>query len=310
MTASVDGLPAGGRARSTVAADRQALETLASVGQEALSRLRLGEQMARQAREDALTGLPNRALLLDRLGRAVRSASAEQPVAVLYLDLDGFKSVNDRFGHAAGDDLLRTVAARLRAHVRDGDVVARLGGDEFAVVVEQAQDEAEVTALCRRLVGAMRAEITVAEHEVVVSTSIGVAVSTPGADAALLLRQADMAMYRAKALGKNQYVRYEGSLGQERVKRLEAHRGAAPRHRARAWSCTTSRSSTCRRAAPSAWRRWCAGSAEACWCRRTSSSPPPRRAGSSCRSARGCSTRWCATPRCWSPPRVTTSTSR
>jgi diguanylate cyclase (GGDEF)-like protein len=140
---------------------------------------------------------------------------------VLYLDLDGFKSVNDRFGHAAGDQLLRAVAERLCRHVREGDSVARLSGDEFAVLVERADDVARVEALCLRLVRALREEIRVAGHEVVVGASIGVAISTPGDDATGLLRNADMAMYRAKTLGKNQYVRYVAALGQERIRRLE-----------------------------------------------------------------------------------------
>jgi diguanylate cyclase (GGDEF)-like protein len=214
--------PAGDRARATVDADRQALEALASVAHEALSRLRLSEQMTRQAREDALTGMPNRTSFVERVHRMVNPGREPwAPVAVLYLDLDGFKSVNDRFGHAGGDDLLRAVAERLCRHVREGDCVARLSGDEFAVLVERADDVARVEALCQRLVQALRESFEVAGHEVVVGASIGVAVSTPGVDAAGLLRHADMAMYRAKTLGKNQYVRYDAALGQERIRRLE-----------------------------------------------------------------------------------------
>jgi diguanylate cyclase (GGDEF)-like protein len=214
--------PARDRARSTVEADRQALDTLASVASEALSRLRLNEQLTRQAREDDLTGLPNRAQFVDRLEQLVEGDEMGlTPVAVLYLDLDGFKSVNDRFGHAAGDELLRAVAQRLCRQVRQGDCVARLSGDEFAVLVERVEDVERVEALCGRLVEALRADFLIAGHEVVVGASVGVAVSSMGDDAAALLRNADMAMYRAKTLGKNQYVRYEPGLGVERIRRLE-----------------------------------------------------------------------------------------
>jgi diguanylate cyclase (GGDEF)-like protein len=214
--------PARDRARATVDADRQALEALANVAQEALSRLRLGEQITRQAREDPITGLPNRSQFVEQVERAVRGRQdGGSPVAVLYLDLDGFKSVNDRFGHDAGDDLLRAVADRLCRHVREEDCVARLSGDEFAVLVARAEDVEQVEALCLRLVRALRADFLVAGHEIVVGASVGVAVSEPGDDAAALLRNADMAMYSAKTLGKNQHVRYSPALGEERIRRLE-----------------------------------------------------------------------------------------
>ena len=214
--------PARDRARATVDADRQALEALANVAQEALSRLRLGEQITRQAREDPITGLPNRSEFVEQVERAVRAGQdGGSPVAVLYLDLDGFKSVNDRFGHDAGDDLLRAVADRLCRHVREEDCVARLSGDEFAVLVARAEDVEQVEALCLRLVRALRADFLVAGHEIVVGASVGVAVSEPGDDAAALLRNADMAMYSAKTLGKNQHVRYSSALGDGRIRRLE-----------------------------------------------------------------------------------------
>jgi diguanylate cyclase (GGDEF)-like protein len=214
--------PARDRARSSVEADRQALEALARVAQQALSRVRLSEQMTRQAREDDLTGLPNRVAFVERVEGLVGSGRCRPAsVAVLYLDLDGFKSVNDRFGHAAGDELLRSVAERLRRQVREEDCVARLSGDEFAVLVEGADDVDRVEALCARLVQTLRAELQVAGHEVVVGASIGVAAWSPGDDAAALLRHADMAMYRAKTLGKNQYVWYAAALGEELIQRLE-----------------------------------------------------------------------------------------
>jgi diguanylate cyclase (GGDEF)-like protein len=214
--------PVVNRARASTTADRRALETLATVGEEAFSRLELVGEMARLASHDSLTGLPNRVLFLDRVEQAVTRATRQRlRVAVLFLDLDGFKSVNDRFGHAAGDELLKTVGARLVGCVRAVDSVARLGGDEFAVLVEGVSDPAEVDLLCRRLLGDLRREIRVAGHGVVVGASIGVALSSGDYDGAGLLRNADMAMYRAKTLGKDQFSVYHSSLREAKINRLE-----------------------------------------------------------------------------------------
>ena len=214
--------PAQNRARASVEADRKALEALATVGEEAFARLRLTTEMGRLARHDALTALPNRVLFLDRVEQAVHRARRNgTSLAVLFLDLDGFKGVNDRFGHAEGDELLKTVAARLVGCVRAADSVARLGGDEFAVLLEAVDDARELEDLCHRLLAALRREIRVMGHEVVVGASIGVALAAPEDDAAGLLRNADMAMYRAKALGKDRFFVYQPSLREENVRRLE-----------------------------------------------------------------------------------------
>jgi diguanylate cyclase (GGDEF)-like protein len=210
------------RARASVAADQRALETLATVGEEAFARLRLVEEMGRLARHDSLTGLPNRVLFLDRVEQAVARAHRHGvSLAVLFLDLDGFKAVNDRFGHAEGDELLKLVAARLVGCVRAVDSVARLGGDEFAVLVEELEEPGEVELLCRRILAALRREISIADHDVLVGASIGVAVCGDEDDAAGLLRNADMAMYRAKALGKDRYFLYQPSLREANIKKLE-----------------------------------------------------------------------------------------
>ncbi|MEP6762283.1 MAG: EAL domain-containing protein [Sporichthyaceae bacterium] len=214
--------PARNRARASVDADRQALEALATVGEQAFARMTMVAEMGRLARHDSLTGLPNRTLFLDRVEQAVaRSRRQERHIAVLFLDLDGFKSVNDRFGHAAGDQLLNTVAERLLGCVREGDSVARLGGDEFAVLLEEAGRPEDVQMLSRRLLEVLRSEIVIAGHDVVVGTSIGVAIAAPGDDAAALLRNADMAMYRAKAMGKNRDFVYQPSLREENIRKLE-----------------------------------------------------------------------------------------
>ncbi len=210
-----------GLGRAARELDRQALEALAGVGEQMLARLALVEQLARQARQDSLTGLPNRALFTERLEVALASATARHQVAVLYLDLDGFKSVNDRFGHAAGDELLRIVADRLSALTGSRGCVARLGGDEFAVLLLDVTHVGQVKTVCEHVLAAVRREAVVAGHGVLVGTSIGVVVSSGGDEASEVMRNADMAMYSAKALGKSQYAMYEGSLRDDRILRLE-----------------------------------------------------------------------------------------
>lgn len=201
--------------------DRQALEALAGVAEQMLARLTLVEQLARQAGQDSLTGLPNRTLFTDRLEVALASASEGHQVAVLYLDLDGFKSVNDRFGHSAGDELLRIVAERLSALTGSRGCVARLGGDEFAILLLDVAAVGQVENVCQHVLAAVRREAVVAGHGVVVGTSIGVVVSSGGEQAPEVMRNADMAMYSAKALGKSQFAMYEGSLRDDRIRRLE-----------------------------------------------------------------------------------------
>jgi diguanylate cyclase (GGDEF)-like protein len=209
------------RARSTSAADQQALEAMAAVSSDAFARLRLTEEMTHLARHDLLTGLPNRGLLLDRVEHALRSSRRSgRPIALLFCDLDGFKRVNDRFGHAAGDAVLVDVAQRLTGCVRDTDTVARLGGDEFAVLLEDVRT-GHVDTACERILTALRPGAQVAGHRLPLSTSIGIALGETGHSAEHLLRNADMAMYEAKALGKDRSVTYELALGRSKVQRLE-----------------------------------------------------------------------------------------
>ncbi len=152
---------------------------------------------------DALTGLANRALFLDRLGHALDLATREpRRVSVVFVDLDGFKAVNDTLGHAAGDRLLIDVARRMRASIRSTDTVARLGGDEFAVLVEQGAD---ATVVARTLLAALRRPFTLDGREVAVSASIGVATADPRLgpeQASALVHRADVAMYAVKTSGK------------------------------------------------------------------------------------------------------------
>lgn len=157
---------------------------------------------------DALTGLPNRVLLADRLAQAMASARRTRSrLALAFLDLDGFKAVNDTFGHETGDRLLVRIARRMQSSLRETDTVARLGGDEFAVVLPDIGDQAAYTGLLDRLLQAMAQPEVIDGHPLQVSASIGVSVypQREDIDADQLLRQADQAMYEAKLAGKNRY---------------------------------------------------------------------------------------------------------
>jgi diguanylate cyclase (GGDEF)-like protein/PAS domain S-box-containing protein len=166
--------------------------------------------LEQQALSDPLTGLPNKRYFGDRLAQALAQARRQESrIALLFLDLDGFKDVNDRLGHAAGDGLLKEVAARLSACVRAADTVARLGGDEFAVLLEtnRSIDDAELVA--GKLVEALHAPFALAEGEVSISCSVGIALHpVDGDDFKSLLRHADLAMYRAKQAGKDRFSRW------------------------------------------------------------------------------------------------------
>ncbi len=173
----------------------------------------LKEELHRQAYHDALTGLPNRALFAERVASSLDSAVAGEP-AVLFLDLDDFKTINDSLGHHAGDELLAAVAGRLRGAIRTGDLPARLGGDEFAVLARQ-HGEGDAEAVAERLVAALEAPFTVADREMCVHASVGIAVGLPGTTTVdEILRNADTAMYSAKQLGKGRYATYEPLMHQ------------------------------------------------------------------------------------------------
>jgi diguanylate cyclase (GGDEF)-like protein len=187
---------------------------LAQAAAIALDNARLYEEIRHQAFHDGLTGLANRALFGDRVEHALaRSARTGSLVAVLFVDLDDFKTVNDRFGHPAGDQLLRQVAERLLSIVRPGDTAARLGGDEFAVLLEDVHGQEDAQVVAQRLIQAIRTPTRLGEVDALVGASIGIALSTAGGDRAPdLLRNADFAMYRAKGAGKGRYEVFEASM--------------------------------------------------------------------------------------------------
>jgi diguanylate cyclase (GGDEF)-like protein len=172
-------------------------------------------ELRHQALHDALTGLPNRILALDRAEQMLARARRLQiPIAALYVDIDGFKNVNDTFGHAAGDELLRTVASRLTGVVREGDTAARLGGDEFVVLVEGPALDAGPEVIAERLLEVLRQPYDMSERigrSLSITASVGIALGER-ASADELLRDADVALYEAKAAGKNRYVLFMDSM--------------------------------------------------------------------------------------------------
>jgi diguanylate cyclase (GGDEF)-like protein len=187
--------------------DRRLFETFAGHAGVLLENDQVKEQLRYQAYHDALTGLPNRSLFAARVGEAL--AAEPNGIAVLFIDLDDFKTINDTLGHSAGDELLTAVAERVRACVRPGDLASRLGGDEFGILLEHgADDTGEQIAL--RLVEALRAPFVLSGREVSVHASIGIASGLCDARTAdELLSNADVAMYSAKAAGKRRVAVYE-----------------------------------------------------------------------------------------------------
>ena len=213
--------PARDRARSTVQADQHALDALAVLCADAFARLQLTEDMVHYARHDPLTDLPNRGILLDRVAHALHLARRRGVrVALLFVDLDEFKPVNGRFGHAAGDAVLVEVARRVAASTRESDTVARLGGDEFAVLLEDVT-VGEVVEISERILASLTKGVEVDGHHVPLGASIGIAYGDGTESGESLLRQADLAMYEAKGRGKAQSVAYEPAIGQASLERLE-----------------------------------------------------------------------------------------
>jgi diguanylate cyclase (GGDEF)-like protein/PAS domain S-box-containing protein len=191
--------------------------------QDITRRKRAEADLEHQAFHDALTGLANRALYRDRVEHALeRNATTVFQPAVIYLDIDGFKMVNDSLGHDIGDDLLCEVARRLVGAVRAGDTVARLGGDEFAIVIERSNRPAdEAAAVADRVLLALTEPIAAGDMQITISASVGIAIGEEDSTAASLLRNADIAMYSAKTGGKKQWVLYDPEMRAAAVERLQ-----------------------------------------------------------------------------------------
>ena len=189
-----------------------------------LSRERIERQLKHETLHDALTGLPNRSLLLDRLQQAL-AHTRQQPgtlFAVLFLDLDRFKVINDSVGHLVGDELLKQVGQLVRGCLREQDLIARLGGDEFALLLERIDSPEDALVVARRVIAVLTEPVRVGGKELFTSTSIGIAYSDPRYTAAeQLLRDADVAMYRAKALGRQRYAIFDEGLHREALALLE-----------------------------------------------------------------------------------------
>jgi len=185
-------------------------------------RKRAERRLFHDAFHDPLTGLPNRSMLIDRLERALqRTRRGDFQFALLFIDLDGFKAINDGLGHAAGDELLTVLARRLEACLRPGDTTARFGGDEFMILLEGITRTSDATRIAERVLERLREPLEIAGQEVLTSGTIGIAFSATGyQDVDEMIRDADLAMYRAKAAGKARYEIFDTAMHQRVVERL------------------------------------------------------------------------------------------
>jgi diguanylate cyclase (GGDEF)-like protein len=180
------------------------------------------EQVRHQAYHDALTGLPNRAYFSERLGETIALAQrTQQSCALMFIDLDRFKIVNDSLGHEAGDSLLKVVSARIHACLRESDLLFRMGGDEFTVIVSQITAPEDAAFVARRVQEAVAAPVSVHEHELAVGATIGIAVYPGDGDSAeALLKNADAAMYSAKEEGRGRHAFYRAAMNKRASQRL------------------------------------------------------------------------------------------
>jgi diguanylate cyclase (GGDEF)-like protein/PAS domain S-box-containing protein len=176
-------------------------------------RKRLEEELINMAYYDSLTGLPNRRLFQDRFTQALLSAKRYgHNLAVMYLDLDDFKSVNDTYGHGVGDQLLKIASARLVNCIRDPDTICRVGGDEFLVLLQQFEASDDLEKIASRMIESLNQLISIQDHDITITCSIGAAIMSNDIDNGdALIQLADMAMYTSKNKGKNQFTLYKNN---------------------------------------------------------------------------------------------------
>lgn len=205
-----------------IAVSRQPIEAggLVVTFEDVTERHEAALQLSHMANHDALTGLPNRLQLRERLEAVLQDAAGSQEAAVLCLDLDGFKFVNDTLGHPVGDMLLKAVGERLRASIGEGDLAARIGGDEFAIIQMSGPQPEAAEALAQKLIAALSVSFDIAPQRVSVGVSIGIvtvrsATGNGSPDADILMKSADLALYAAKSLGRNTYRFFETSMDEE-----------------------------------------------------------------------------------------------
>ncbi|MDP3700082.1 MAG: EAL domain-containing protein [Hylemonella sp.] len=197
------------------------------IGSDITDRKTAEQRIEYLAYHDALTGLPNRLLVEDRFSQALATAERRrEKVALVYLDLDNFKSINDTLGHAAGDEFLKEVARRLRSCVRDGDTISRQGGDEFLIVLGELPDTEVVSAIVLKIMEQLQKPLQLASQEISASASIGVAISPDdGRDFETLRKKADVAMYQSKASGRNAYHFFDPTMDAEAGEHLLMRNG-------------------------------------------------------------------------------------
>jgi diguanylate cyclase (GGDEF)-like protein len=188
----------------------------------AVMQRRVEDMIKHQASHDRLTGLPNRMLFDDRLSLALAHTHRYgEMLAVVFLDLDGFKTVNDTLGHAVGDQLLKSVAERLRGCLRSGDILARWGGDEFTLLLSPISSAEDTAQIATEILETLNAPLQIDQQELYINASLGIALAPyHGEDADTLLKNADAAMYRAKQQGRNNYQLYTPAIGTKAQERL------------------------------------------------------------------------------------------
>ena len=212
-------------ARATAVRDdsRRALRIVGSIT-DVTDRREAERRLQHDALHDALTGLPNRVLFLDRLDQSIRRAQRHHPeccAAVLFLDLDRFKVINDSLGHACGDQLLQAVARRLESALRPNDTVARLSGDEFTLLLDDVGDPREATIISERVLTSLQTPFLLDGRELFIGASIGIALATARSKPEQVMRDADVAMYRAKADGKGRHAVFDAAMHDQVMRRLD-----------------------------------------------------------------------------------------